>query len=97
MLGKRWRSILKGRRGRGERDDGAVIDASRHYDRMRRGGNRRRYDENSGYFNFRYWAAGAKPQREASKALVDRTVARIANRTGRILDVACGPASNHVP
>jgi hypothetical protein len=40
---------------------------------------------------------GAKSQREASEALVDRMVARIANRTGRILDVARGPASNHAP
>src|SRR5262249_47575749 len=60
------------------------------YDRMMRGSNQRRYFENSGYFNFGYWGAGAKSQREASEALVDQMVARIANRTGRILDVACG-------
>jgi len=60
------------------------------YDRMMRGSNQRRYYENSGYFNFGYWGAGAKSQREASEALVDQMVARIANRTGRILDVACG-------
>src|SRR6266567_7133284 len=60
------------------------------YDRMMRGSNQRRYFENSGYFNFGYWGAGAKSQREASEALVDQIVARIANRTGRILDVACG-------
>ena len=61
------------------------------YDRMMRSSNQRRYYWNSGYFNFGYWAAGAKSQREASEALVDRMVSR------RILDVACGPASNHVP
>src|SRR5262245_62789577 len=60
------------------------------YDRMMRGSNQRRYYENSGYFNFGYWGAGAKSQREASDTLVDQMVARIANRTGRILDVACG-------
>src|SRR5438034_10293623 len=60
------------------------------YDRMMRGGNQRRYYGNSGYFNFGYWGAGAKSQREASEALVDQMVARIANKTGRILDVACG-------
>jgi MPBQ/MSBQ methyltransferase len=60
------------------------------YDRMMRGSNQRRYYENSGYFNFGYWGAGAKSQLEASEALVDQMVARIANRTGRILDVACG-------
>src|SRR5438128_12017901 len=60
------------------------------YDRMMRGGNQRRYYGDSGYFNFGYWGAGAKSQREASEALVDQMVARIADKTGRILDVACG-------
>ena len=88
---------LDGPPGRGERDDGAVVDASQHLRPHMRGSNQRCYYENSGYFNFGYWAAGAKSQREAGEALVDRMVSRIANRTGRILDVACGPASNHVP
>src|SRR5215472_17691984 len=35
------------------------------YDRMMRGSNQLRYFENSGYFNFGYWGAGAKSQREA--------------------------------
>jgi hypothetical protein len=65
-------------------------------DHMMRCSNQRRYYENSGNFNFGYWGAGAKSQRGASEALVDRMVARNANRTGRILDMACGPASNHV-
>jgi len=60
------------------------------YDRMMRGSHQRRYYEDSGYFNFGYWGAGAKSQPEASEALVDQMVARIANKTGRILDVACG-------
>jgi MPBQ/MSBQ methyltransferase len=59
------------------------------YDRMMRGSNQRRYYGDSGYFNFGYWGAGAKSQREASEALVDQMVAR-SNRPGRILDVACG-------
>jgi len=62
----------------------------RVYDRTMRSGNQRRYYENSGYFNFGYWSTGAKSQREASEALVDQLVARIANKGGRILDVACG-------
>jgi SAM-dependent methyltransferase len=33
---------------------------------------------------------GARSHREASDALVDQMVARIANKTGSILDVACG-------
>ena len=60
------------------------------YDRMMRGSNQRRYYQNSGYFNFGYWGAGAKSQQEASDALVDQMVARIGNKSGRILDVACG-------
>src|SRR5215510_6113755 len=60
------------------------------YDRMMRGSHQRRYYGDSGYFNFGYWGAGAKSQREASEALVGRVVERIAHRTRRILDVACG-------
>jgi MPBQ/MSBQ methyltransferase len=62
----------------------------RVYDRTMRGSNPRRYFENSGYYNFGYWGAGAKSQREASEALVDQLVARIADKGGRVLDVACG-------
>src|SRR5262249_24125779 len=60
------------------------------YDRMMRGSHQRRYYGDSGYFNFGYWGAGAKSQLEASEALVDQMVARIADKTGRVLDVACG-------
>ncbi|TMJ33294.1 MAG: methyltransferase domain-containing protein [Alphaproteobacteria bacterium] len=60
------------------------------FDRMMRNSRQRSYFENSGYFNFGYWASGAKSQPEASGALVDQMVARIANKTGSILDVACG-------
>jgi SAM-dependent methyltransferase len=62
----------------------------RVYDRTMPGSNQRRYYDNSGYFNFGYWAAGAKSQREACDALVDQLTARIAADPGRILDVACG-------
>ncbi len=60
------------------------------YDRMMCGSNQRHYYQNSGYFNFGYWGAGAKSQQEASDALIDQMVARIGNKSGRILDVACG-------
>jgi hypothetical protein len=36
-------------------------------DRMMRGSNQRRYYENSCYFNFGYWGAGAKSQRRRAK------------------------------
>jgi MPBQ/MSBQ methyltransferase len=51
---------------------------------------RRGYYDNSGFFNFGYWGAGARSQREACEALVDRLVEGIAVKGGRILDVACG-------
>src|SRR5262249_27394439 len=60
------------------------------YDRMMRGSHQRRYYGDSGYFNFGYCGAGAKSQREAREGLIDQLGARVANKTGRILDVACG-------
>jgi len=51
---------------------------------------RRGYYDNSGFFNFGYWDSGARTQPEASAALVDELVGRIAVKGGRILDVACG-------
>jgi MPBQ/MSBQ methyltransferase len=60
------------------------------FDRIMRQSQLQRYFENSGYLNFGYWGSGAKSQREACDALVDQMVMRIANKTGRILDVACG-------
>jgi SAM-dependent methyltransferase len=62
----------------------------RLYDRTMRGSHQRRYYANSGYFNFGYWGGGAVSQEQASEALVDQLVARIADRSGRVLDVACG-------
>ena len=81
---------LMRRRGRGEVMTVRWSMRPSTYDRMMRGSHQRRYYEDSGYFNFGYWGAGAKSQPEASEALVDQMVARIANKTGRILDVACG-------
>src|SRR5262245_4576701 len=60
------------------------------YDRMMRGSHQRVYYVYSVYVNFGYWGEGCKSQREASESLVDQMFSRIANRTGRILDVACG-------
>jgi ubiquinone/menaquinone biosynthesis C-methylase UbiE len=53
----------------------------------------RQYYEDSGFYNFGYWDTQAKSQREASEALVDQLVDRIANKGGCILDVACGPGA----
>ena len=49
-----------------------------------------KYYGDSGFFNFGYWDGKAKTQAEASTVLVDRLLDMIANKDGRILDVACG-------
>ena len=46
--------------------------------------------EKSDYSNFGYWEPGTKTQREASEALVEKLLAMIPERAGKILDVACG-------
>jgi MPBQ/MSBQ methyltransferase len=53
-----------------------------------------RYYENSGYFNLGYWGGQARSQCEASDALVDRLLEKIAVKDGRILDVACGAGAS---
>jgi MPBQ/MSBQ methyltransferase len=63
---------------------------ARFYDRTLKIQAYRRYYDDAGYFNFGYWGGGAKSQRDASDALVDQLVERIAVKGGRILDVACG-------
>ena len=62
----------------------------RLYDRVMVGSFARRYYDHSGFFNFGYWTAETKSQRAASEALVDQLVDRLPDKTGRILDVACG-------
>jgi cyclopropane fatty-acyl-phospholipid synthase-like methyltransferase len=65
----------------------------RMYDRAMVSGDYRQFYEDSGFYNFGYWDAHATSQREASEALVDQLVDRIATKGGRILDVACGPGA----
>jgi len=62
----------------------------RIYDRAMKSGKQRRYYGGSGFYNFGYWATGAASQREASEALVDTLLARLPQKGGSILDVACG-------
>jgi MPBQ/MSBQ methyltransferase len=66
----------------------------RAYDRALTSSDYRHYFEDSGFYNFGYWDARATSQREASEALVDLLVDRIAIKGGRILDVACGPGAS---
>lgn len=65
----------------------------RIYDRALVSSDYRHYYEDSGFYNFGYWDSQARSQREASEALVDLLVGRIATKGGRILDVACGPGA----
>ena len=55
---------------------------------------RSRYYENSGFFNFGYWGGTAQTQSQASAALVDQLLDRIAVKGGRVLDVACGAGAS---
>jgi MPBQ/MSBQ methyltransferase len=66
----------------------------RLYDRALASEDYRSFYEDSGFYNFGYWENGAKTQREASEALIDRLVSRIGRDGGRILDVACGPGAS---
>jgi len=69
---------------------GAVQRIIRSYDRAMKNSKVQRYYGFSGFFNFGYWGPHTGSQREASEALVDRLLARIPRKGGRILDVACG-------
>ena len=60
------------------------------YDRLMVGSVARRYYDNSGFFNFGYWSEQTTSQREASEALVDQLIEMLPEKTGSILDVACG-------
>jgi len=63
----------------------------RTYDRTMVRREYQQYFEDSGFYNFGYWKDEAKSQREACEALVDHLVDKIPSKSGRILDVACGP------
>jgi MPBQ/MSBQ methyltransferase len=61
-----------------------------HYDAVMYADLLSEYYGHSGFANYGYWARGITTQKEASEALVDRLLAFLPPRAGRILDVACG-------
>jgi MPBQ/MSBQ methyltransferase len=48
----------------------------------------------SGFYNFGYWDDTTRNQKEASENLVDVLLGLMPNKTGRILDVACGTGAS---
>jgi MPBQ/MSBQ methyltransferase len=46
--------------------------------------------EGSGYSNYGYWNKGTTCPREASDNLVDKLLEKVPDKTGQVLDVACG-------
>ena len=49
-----------------------------------------KYYCNSDFYNYGYWAGGAADQGEASRALVHQLLSFLPDKSGTILDVACG-------
>jgi MPBQ/MSBQ methyltransferase len=62
----------------------------RFYDSSMVGAMQTAYYENSDFFNWGYWTSETSSQREASENLVEKLLAFIPEKSGRILDVACG-------
>ncbi|HTN42206.1 MAG TPA: NAD-dependent epimerase/dehydratase family protein [Nitrospiria bacterium] len=50
--------------------------------------------DNSDFWDFGYWDAGTKNQREACENLVEKLLAYIPEKKGNILDVACGKGAS---
>ncbi len=48
------------------------------------------YFDNSGFINFGYWDSNTRDQKQACENLMEKLLAFIPNKTGTILDVACG-------
>jgi SAM-dependent methyltransferase len=65
-----------------------VID--HRYDQMMHHELIREYYDQSGFYNFGYWCDDTQSPREASENLLEKLLAFIPAKQGRILDVACG-------
>ena len=72
------------------KEQGEVENAVAKYDRSMVGPLQRAYYGESGFCNFGYWTDETTSQQQASENLVDRLLEMIPEKTGSILDVACG-------
>ncbi len=61
-----------------------------NYDRDMLGEPARSYYEDSAFYNYGYWQPGTRTQRQASENLVEKLLSMLPQRSGRVLDVACG-------
>ncbi len=60
------------------------------YDRGMLGDVARSYYDGSDFYNYGYWLPGTRTQREASENLVEKLLSMLPQRSGRVLDAACG-------
>jgi SAM-dependent methyltransferase len=60
------------------------------YDRVMRRRLQRLYYEGTDFYNWGYWTPDTKSQAQACENLMDKLLASIPDKQGRILDVACG-------
>ena len=63
---------------------------NRWYDNKMSCGINKKYYKNSGFFNFGYWDESSSDQKSASENLTERLLSFIPEKSGKILDVACG-------
>ena len=66
------------------------LDIVQRYDALMYEASHIRYFLGSDFTNFGYWDADTKDQKQACENLMDRLIALIPERKGKILDVACG-------
>lgn len=65
-------------------------DIAGHYDRVMYTAAYSQYHEQSDFANFGWWDARTTSQRQACENLMEKLLAFVPEKTGRVLDVACG-------
>jgi len=69
---------------------GAAVPINQVYDQAMYDPLFREYWGNSDFVNFGYWAPGTRDQKEACENLMEKLLAFLPERSGTILDAACG-------